>query len=50
MSPAGQILQTVLGTPLTKKVVSKPKPKPAPKPVETAESFRTVEKPDSYSN
>jgi hypothetical protein len=26
------------------------KPKPAPKPVETAEGFRAVEKPTTYSN
>jgi hypothetical protein len=27
-----------------------PKPKPKPKPVETAEGFRAVEKPTTYSN
>ncbi|MCW1922510.1 hypothetical protein OKA05_08085 [Luteolibacter arcticus] len=36
------------------KPAAKPKPvsrpKPAPKPVESAESFRAVEKPGSYSN
>ena len=39
--------------PTEKKEVPKKKtytPKPKPKPVETAEGFRAVEKPDSYSN
>lgn len=36
----------------TPKPVAKPKPvsRPKPKPVESAESFRAVEKPSSYSN
>jgi hypothetical protein len=29
---------------------TKPAPKPAPKPVESAEGFRAVEKPTTYSN
>ncbi len=41
--------------PVEKKEVPKkktytPKPKPAPKPVESAEGFRAVEKPGSYTN
>lgn len=36
--------------PKKKTYTPKPKPKPAPKPVETAEGFRAVEKPESYSN
>lgn len=39
--------------PTEKKEVPKKKtytPKPAPKPVETAEGFRAVEKPSTYSN
>jgi hypothetical protein len=35
-------------TPAPKKVTYTPKPKP--KPVETAEGFRAVEKPTTYSN
>lgn len=31
-------------------IIKKPKPKPKPKPVETAEGFRAVEKPATYSN
>ena len=33
-----------------KKKTYTPKTKPAPKPVESAEGFRAVEKPDSYTN
>ncbi len=39
--------------PTEKKVAPKKvtyKPRPAPKPVETAEGFRAVEKPTTYSN
>lgn len=40
----------VVETPKPKPVVRKPIVKPKPKPVESAEGFRAVERPGSYSN